>query len=356
MKNKCYINGLGIVSAQNTKEDFLKEIIEYKDTTQVPALKQNYKEYIPPALIRRMGKAVKNGVVASSNAMKDAVVNEIDGIIVGTGIGSAKDSEKFLESMIQYNEEYLTPTPFIQSTHNTIAGQIALGIESKAYNFTYVQAANSFQSALLDGLMQIQSEDKENILVGGMEEIGSFTQGLYRLVGFYKKVEEGEHSIFQPKSSGGVQGEGGAFMILSNQKQASTYAECVDVEMKNHIEEGKLKDFTLNFLKRNGLSTQDIDAVILGNNGDVKYDHIYEEMSAILEKSTSLYFKHLFGDFYSSSSIATWIASNILKNQEIPETLYHPNSSKRNPRTIENILIFNQTRGRDYSLILLKNV
>ena len=56
----------------------------------------------------------------------------------------------------------LTPTSFIQSTHNTVGGQIALGLECKGYNFTYVHASISFESALLDAQLQLAMDEASN--------------------------------------------------------------------------------------------------------------------------------------------------------------------------------------------------
>ena len=49
-----------------------------------------------------------------------------DAIITGTGLGCLEDTEKFLTAMVTNKEEFLTPTSFIQSTHNTVSAQIAL--------------------------------------------------------------------------------------------------------------------------------------------------------------------------------------------------------------------------------------
>src|SRR5690554_6136037 len=164
---------MGCISVQNTFEgDFLEHPIVYSDTNKIYAVKPNYKEFIPAAAIRRMSSGVKNSIVASALAIKQANAQELDGIITGTGMGCIQDSEKFLDKMIEHDEQYLTPTSFIQSTHNTVAGQIALNLKCNAYNFTYVNTGGSFQSALLDGLMQIKNEGKNNVLIGGIDEIG----------------------------------------------------------------------------------------------------------------------------------------------------------------------------------------
>jgi hypothetical protein len=49
-----------------------------------------------------------------------------------------------------------------------------------------------------------------------------------------------------------------------------------------------------------------------------------------------------------------WLASKALKAKYIPEIALLPNSKK--PQTIQNILIVNNYRGRNFSVILLKGV
>ena len=69
----CYINGIGCISAQRSFEnDFLIEPIIYSEENILKAVKPNYKDYISPAAVRRMSSGVKNGIVASTMALKDA--------------------------------------------------------------------------------------------------------------------------------------------------------------------------------------------------------------------------------------------------------------------------------------------
>ena len=63
---------------------------------------------------RRLG--VKMGVVASSQAMSDAGIEIPNAIVSGSGLGCSIDSDKFLNAIVRNNEEFLTPTSFIQST------------------------------------------------------------------------------------------------------------------------------------------------------------------------------------------------------------------------------------------------
>ena len=130
-----YINSAACISVQDTlNENFFQNLQSENSVQIVKAIEPNYKEFIPPAASRRMSKTVKMSTVASQYALKEAGIEKPDAIIVGTGMGCSQDSEKFLKNVLENNEEFLTPTFFIQSTHNTVSGQIALGLQCHGYN------------------------------------------------------------------------------------------------------------------------------------------------------------------------------------------------------------------------------
>ena len=85
---KTYINGVGCVSAQRTFDTvFLEEVVMHENENILPIQVPVYKDFISPVAIRRMAKGVKNGIVASALAMKEANVETFDAIITGTGMG-----------------------------------------------------------------------------------------------------------------------------------------------------------------------------------------------------------------------------------------------------------------------------
>lgn len=353
--NKCFINGVGCVSAQQTTEEgFLINPIDYLESNMIDVVKPEYKAFIPPAAIRRMSSSVKNSVVASQLAINEAGIKDVAAIITGTGLGCIGDSEKFLNKLIDDNEEYLTPTSFIQSTHNTVAGQIALGLQCKSYNLTYVNGGASFPSALLDGLMKIQ-EGEIGVLVGGMDELSSVTNQLYQKVHHYKQKDEIHGNILHERSKGCVPSEGAAFFVLENEKKENSYAELIDVTYVNELDKGGVSTFLNSFLKQNNVEMNDLDLIVLGNNGDVDYDTFYDEVESLTPSISKVYFKHVFGEFMTSNAIGLWVASNILKTNSIPEVLLK-DKTQNSPKELKRILFYNQYRGKDHSLILLQNV
>ncbi len=353
MIKNCYINGVGCISAQKTYDGtFLNEIIDHDNEPVVNVVKPEYHKYISPSSVRRMSSGVKNGIVASTLAMDEANIEQIDAIITGTGLGCLQDSEKFLKCLIEHDEEYLTPTPFIQSTHNTVAGQIALMHKCKGYNFTYVNTSSSFNAALLDGLMQIQTNEAKSVLVGGVDEIAPHTTSLFQIIEHYKSSTTNKNDSQNGQSKGHVCGEGCAFFVIESEKKESSYCEVVDVHFLNRLSHKAPNEFIVDFIRKNQLELDAVDAVILGCNNDVSFDHIYDGIQHLFSTSHLLTYKHLFGEFMTSTGVATWMACQIFKTSSIPKELV----LQEGHRPIKNILIYNQYRDRDHSLILLKNV
>ncbi|TYA52333.1 beta-ketoacyl synthase chain length factor [Formosa maritima] len=350
---KVYINSIACISAQKTfdNSEFLDEVIIHEDQV-VYAVEPVYKDFIPPAAARRMAKGIKMGVAASKMAIKEANLKNVDAIITGTGMGCLRDSEKFLSGIIDNNEQFLTPTSFIQSTHNTVGGQIALELQCKGYNFTYVHGSNSFESALLDAKLQIELDEAQNILIGGVDELGEHTTKLHKLIHHIKEEKVTTNTLLESKSSGSMFSEGASFFVLANKKQESTYAEVVSVKIYNTLSQNEVSELVLSFLKENDLDIEDIDAVVLGNNGDFKFDGFYNELtSTIFNNTQQICYKHLFGEFNTVSPMGIWVALKILKTQTLPEIL---KLNKKETSSYKYILLYNQYRGENHSFTLLK--
>ncbi|RAR71532.1 beta-ketoacyl synthase N-terminal-like domain-containing protein [Flavobacterium aciduliphilum] len=349
---KTYINGVGSISAQKTFEgDFLEEIISNESENVIYAVQPSYKEVIPPASIRRMSKGVKMGIFTSNKALKEACIEVPDAIITGTGMGCVEDSDKFLKAILDNKEQFLTPTSFIQSTHNTVGAQIALGLQCKGYNFTYVNGAVSFESALLDAKLQLETSEANAILVGGIDETTQHTLDLYRLVNFIKNEKDQPFSVLNSNSKGVVFSEGSNFFVLENQQKTSSYATLEAINFFNELKISEVGEFICSFLDSNGIKIETIDAIVLGNNGDTQFDDYYTIASTLFSKTPQVYYKHLSGEYNTASSFGFWVASKILKNQLIPSAV------KMNDLTKDNytyVLLYNQYRGKDHSLILIK--
>jgi len=134
------------------------------------ASEPDYSEFVPAMQLRRMSKAVRMGIGASHACLKAHGTKKPDAILVGTSLGCLADTETFLKKMHVQEEAMLTPTAFIQSTHNTIAGQIALHHSCMGYNTTISQHGHSFEGALLACSLYLQENPEHLALIGAVDE------------------------------------------------------------------------------------------------------------------------------------------------------------------------------------------
>ena len=124
------------------------------------------KKYVSAMEARRMSKIMKAAILTSMRAMEVADIQKPDAIIIGTAYGMLDQGEKILDHIAECGEEGLSPTLFMQSTHNTIAGTLATRLKCHGYNITYSQGEKSWDLAIADAKQLISEGKAENVLVG----------------------------------------------------------------------------------------------------------------------------------------------------------------------------------------------
>jgi hypothetical protein len=118
-----------------------------------------------------MSRVLKMGVAAGLEALEAMPPGvKVDAIITATRLGCLADSEKFLRAVTDDDGGLLNPTPFIQSTFNTVGAQIALLTANRCYNTTYVDGEHGFAAALTDAMIQIDQVGAQHVLVGLFDE------------------------------------------------------------------------------------------------------------------------------------------------------------------------------------------
>jgi len=351
---KTYINSATAISPQPTLgKPFQLTKPEKYETDYLKCVEPDYKEYINPTLIRRMGRVVKMGVAAAIQCLKEAGVEKPDAIITGTGLGCIEDTESFLNEIIKNQEQFLPPTSFIQSTHNTIAGQIALLLKCNSYNYAYVHRCFSFENALLDSMMMLREQNDIKVLLGGVDEITPVSFAILKRLGIYKSVLGSGADIFTNKTEGGIAGEGASFFVLSgNPDNAFATIDAVKTLYKP-ADISETENTITDMLKQQGLAIADIDAVIMGYSSDVNSDTLYDTLSQnIFAGNNILYYKHLCGEYFTSSSFAVWAAANILKNNSCPDAM---KLRCRDVAKYKHILVYNHFKNTEHSLVLLSS-
>ena len=141
------------------------------------------REFVTAGEARRMGKLMKAATITSMRALREAGVERPDAIITATAYGMLETSERFLTDMVENGEEMLSPTLFMQSTHNTIGSALAIRLKCHGYNITYSQGADSFRWALRDAKRLIETGKAKTVLVGQHDEATPTMQHFCRQMG-----------------------------------------------------------------------------------------------------------------------------------------------------------------------------
>ncbi len=350
---EIYIRGIGLVSPQTTtrKDYFLEEVIEYHDNT-LYAVEPEIEMYLDPAASRRMSRILKLGVIASKICLVNSGVSMPDGIITGTGFGMVADTEKFLLGLLESDEQFLTPTPFIQSTHNTIGAYVSQMLKCHNYNSTYAHRGTSFETALIDGCMLIEEGSAKNVMVGGYEENTENQIRFFDKIGWWKKEKISNLELFQSDSSGTIPGEGIGFYMLSRHKGEESCARLTNVQtFYQQMDIEDLVQTIERFLDRNNLDKNSIDAVLYGMSGDPESDSIYRDLQIdFLQGKIQTAYKHLCGESYSSTAFALWVAAKMLKTQTVPPIIQLEPAT---PQSLNHVLIYNRWQNIYHSLFIV---
>lgn len=348
-----YIKGMGAISPQKTWDDdtLLSQATGY-NRNQLTCIEPDYTHWIDAKNIRRMSRVVKMGVAAAFMALKNAGIADVDGIITGTGLGCLEDTGIFLTKMIEHREQALNPTPFIQSTHNTIGSQIALLLQCQQYNQTYTQDSFSFESALLDALMHLSDHPDQQLLVGGVDEITEVSHAIQSRFNVYRKKIKNSLELFNSVEKGTVHGEGATYFVVSGTQGEHDIASIDAITTLYKPEVNVLRSSIKSFLQAAGTNAEDIDLVLIGKSGDVRHDFNSGSLVDELFPTSSVgLFKHLCGEYSVASAFGVWLAAQILHNHHIPDIVVY----KDGGRAIQNILLYNPYFGTHHSLILLRS-
>lgn len=346
-----FIKDTSCISPQDTFNDskFQGDLKSFDDN-MIFAFEPNYKELIPLGLLRRMSKLVKMAVSTGMPLIEKHA--PLDGIIIGTSNGSVEHSLRFLNQIIDYEEGVLTPTDFVQSTSNCVAGNLALMGKITGYNTTHVNQGLTFESCILDALLLFEDQSVQQLLIGGGEELSRANHNIESQRNLYKESNINSLDLLNTDSLGTLPGEGFAMFIVEKNRSESSIGELVDVDTVSHVSKDDVLEKALHFLKKNSLSMSDIDTFILGRNGDNRHDHLYDafESSFIKEEQTILTYKHLTGEYYCASSFATWLACHVFQGHTIPNEMVW----KKGDRPHQNILIYNNHEGKQHGFILMR--
>ena len=274
-----YINGASAISHQATfnNKGYTENVPKLNSNHELIA--PNYKEYIDSKALRRMSKILRMSITCGIDCLSQSGIMNTDSIIIGTGLGCLMDTEKFLKNFLTL-EGLIPPTAFIQSTHNTIAGQLSLLLENNNYNMTHTQNTVSFEHALLDSMLRLNENDN-NVLVGAVDEHIPLLDSIASDIGV--EIVEGKMT------------SGAAMFTLSNEKNKHSLARVIDVETY-YGKSKNLQDQVNKFI-----DGPEIDLVLTNSEEGLGFD---------IEKVVN--YSSIFGYSHSGSALALHYAVDII--------------------------------------------
>jgi 3-oxoacyl-[acyl-carrier-protein] synthase II len=301
---------------------FSLELSELKSASEL--MTPDYTAFIPAMDRRRMSPVLKMAIACSIDCLEQAGLRQPDGIIVGTSMGCCVHTKNFLDKIHAANEGLLSPTSFIVSTHNTIAGQISLLLKNHGYNMTHTQNNLSFEQSLIDGMLCVNN-GYSNVLVGGTDEE---EVAIYNMNARLK--DENIHITC-----------GASFFMLSNEKKGDPDCiKLVDVGSFGLIDDPY--GIIMDFLDSNNIPAGEIDLVLYSNSEQKKTD----ELKIIFGHKKIFDYQKITGTYYTNSAFAMNYGIDILSHQA------HPIFGER----ISNILVCNNLIPENLGLILLKKM
>lgn len=341
---EIFIRATGIISPQMTfgETAFPSRLIA-PESDRMKCQEPDYTKLIDPKLIRRMSRIIRMGVAAALDCLQKAGTKTPDAIITGTAFGCLEDTEIFLKKMVENKEELLTPTSFIQSTHNTVGAQIALLLQCHKYNNTHVHRGFSFENAVLDAILLLQENEAEQVLVGGLDELTTISHKILSRFGIYRGQSE-DGAVIGEGLAVPVAGEGAGFFLLTHRENNENLARLDGISTcYKPANPGEVEAFIAMFLEAQALKLSDIDLIICGEN---RISHLREDL---FDGVPQIPFKNLCGEYPTSTAFALWYGSQIIKKGSLPDWA----SQNATPEKINRILIYNNHLNIHHSLYLV---
>ena len=324
---KVFIQAAEQVSIQEPlSEQWMTEPLSY-DEPLVKAQNPVFRDYMAANEARRMGGLMKRALVTTLKVLKETGIEHPDAIITGTCLGSLDYTERILDAMLENGEEALSPTHFMQSTHNTVGSALAIYTKTHGYNTTYSHGSISFDLTVQDAWMQMQLGKISTALVGGHDE-----------------MTEGDFSKLQQVNFVGVEGmvpcgEMAMSMLLNTDPSVDHLVELAGIRMSFRPSDEQLQQQLDSLLTQAGMTLDDVSLVMTGMNGNPANDQLYKPMlETLFADKPTMDYKRVFGENYPASALGLYAAAHLLKQKD----------------ELKAILLLNLTLTGDCSIMLVK--
>ncbi|MDP3297524.1 MAG: beta-ketoacyl synthase N-terminal-like domain-containing protein [Thermodesulfovibrionia bacterium] len=340
------ILGIGIVFNRgrgiNCFENALQEGWQGPAEVEVPYLK-NKKSFVyqvdsqtisDKTLLRKMrrsDKLSKMAVLSASDALKSSGIENLSpspnpssrhigregekiGVIVATAFGAHVKTFDFLDDILDYGEDSVSPTTFSNSVHNAAASYVSSTLDIHGPTLTVTQFYFSFQYAMQLARAWLNEKRCDYILVGAVEQYGDVLGYVYDCK--LTPAPDGRIKPFNFNPTFQVPGEGAVFFLMGRENSENSFCEVENIMI------GEYREFKTG-----------VDLNIIDTDGMLPDESVY--MQSISPDIHTAAYSPLFGSMMTGSAFNCAAGALMLKNQK-----YYANPVLDNPHGI-NILIGN---------------
>lgn len=304
----------------------MEEPLHYEEPL-AKAVNPSFRDYMAANEARRMGGLMKRALVTTLKVLGETGIEHPEAVITGTSIGSLDYTERILDGMTENGEQALSPTYFMQSTHNTVGSALAIYTKTHGYNTTYSHGSISFDLTVQDAWMQMQLGKISTALVGGHDEMTE---------GYFSKLQQVKYV--------GVEGmvpcgEMAMSMLLNTDSSVDHLAELAGIRMSFRPSGEQFQQQLDSLLAQAGMTLDDVSLVMTGMNGNPANDQLYKPMlETLLADKSTMDYKRVFGENYAASALGLYAAAHLLKQKD----------------ELKAILLLNLTLTGDCSMMLVK--
>lgn len=134
-------------------------------------------QYLSPLQLRRLTPMLALSLASALKALRQEDIAVPDAILCATRNGSIMLSRQLLDALVA--EEELSPTRFMQSTHNTLAALVAQHTAAHGYNCTYSCGVDSEKQTLREARLLVGAGIAKNALVLCFDEADEIWQQFF---------------------------------------------------------------------------------------------------------------------------------------------------------------------------------
>jgi 3-oxoacyl-[acyl-carrier-protein] synthase II len=266
---------------------------------------------LTPNQRRRSSRLMQMALIAARRAHAPDPSQRL-AVAIGTGLGCLEDAGIFLENLISKDEREPMPARFPNSVHNAPAAQIAIDQDACAMNSAPTMGEISFESALWQGMRQLEIGEADCALVGAVDELNKYPLAIGSRWGLWNEKT--------------IPGEGAMIASLTRMENSATPLARVTAVRLGRYRKPFEAEREANWIAA-AVDLKNVEIILSGAKGwtalDENYSAVVTALSVragrTLEHQT---YKQLCGEFYSASAFGFSMAVDLVRQRQCGVLLY----------------------------------